>query len=133
MASSLILKNLSAPESSSTEQYEEPIRTLLTPVDNLEVLSELIIDFESLQENGFNLYEDVTAQGWNRCFDRLLGPTFPILVKEFCIHATSSNHQVTSYVMGKKIVRIEDLIGKLIRSEERRVGKECRSRWSPYH
>ena len=24
-------------------------------------------------------------------------------------------------------------LGKLHRSEERRVGKECRSRWSPYH
>src|SRR3712207_9561493 len=24
-------------------------------------------------------------------------------------------------------------IGIVIRSEERRVGKECRSRWSPYH
>ena len=24
-------------------------------------------------------------------------------------------------------------IGKWKRSEERRVGKECRSRWSPYH
>ena len=23
--------------------------------------------------------------------------------------------------------------GKTMRSEERRVGKECRSRWSPYH
>ena len=23
--------------------------------------------------------------------------------------------------------------GGLYRSEERRVGKECRSRWSPYH
>src|SRR2546422_7743822 len=23
--------------------------------------------------------------------------------------------------------------GRLLRSEERRVGKECRSRWSPYH
>ena len=23
--------------------------------------------------------------------------------------------------------------GKTTRSEERRVGKECRSRWSPYH
>ena len=23
--------------------------------------------------------------------------------------------------------------GKMTRSEERRVGKECRSRWSPYH
>ena len=25
------------------------------------------------------------------------------------------------------------LAGGLLRSEERRVGKECRSRWSPYH
>ena len=24
-------------------------------------------------------------------------------------------------------------VGTFIRSEERRVGKECRSRWSPYH
>ena len=24
-------------------------------------------------------------------------------------------------------------IGGVLRSEERRVGKECRSRWSPYH
>ena len=27
----------------------------------------------------------------------------------------------------------DDLIDAYIRSEERRVGKECRSRWSPYH
>ena len=26
-----------------------------------------------------------------------------------------------------------DVIRQVIRSEERRVGKECRSRWSPYH
>ena len=26
-----------------------------------------------------------------------------------------------------------NIIGCLDRSEERRVGKECRSRWSPYH
>ena len=31
--------------------------------------------------------------------------------------------------------RLEDAAGDkvLVRSEERRVGKECRSRWSPYH
>src|SRR5438445_3491440 len=28
---------------------------------------------------------------------------------------------------------IGKLSGELYRSEERRVGKECRSRWSPYH
>ena len=26
-----------------------------------------------------------------------------------------------------------DIVGLPKRSEERRVGKECRSRWSPYH
>ena len=29
--------------------------------------------------------------------------------------------------------KIEDYFRTLYRSEERRVGKECRSRWSPYH
>ena len=28
---------------------------------------------------------------------------------------------------------IEQALSRLHRSEERRVGKECRSRWSPYH
>ena len=32
---------------------------------------------------------------------------------------------------GKEAKKIEDI--PLKRSEERRVGKECRSRWSPYH
>ena len=30
-------------------------------------------------------------------------------------------------------VPVEAAEAKQIRSEERRVGKECRSRWSPYH
>ena len=35
----------------------------------------------------------------------------------------------------KNLQRImwEVIAGLVIRSEERRVGKECRSRWSPYH
>ena len=28
---------------------------------------------------------------------------------------------------------LADAFGRIGRSEERRVGKECRSRWSPYH
>ncbi len=31
------------------------------------------------------------------------------------------------------ILAIISAISILTRSEERRVGKECRSRWSPYH
>ena len=32
-----------------------------------------------------------------------------------------------------QVVPWTGLLGLIERSEERRVGKECRSRWSPYH
>ena len=37
-----------------------------------------------------------------------------------------------AYNPGEELVRFLESLG-LTRSEERRVGKECRSRWSPYH
>ena len=33
----------------------------------------------------------------------------------------------------KEFIAEVDSLTNLLRSEERRVGKECRSRWSPYH
>ena len=58
------------------------------------------------------------------------------------ISESGKNQQeyILSCVLGKQIVNtdgIKELIPELKRignrSEERRVGKECRSRWSPYH
>jgi len=34
---------------------------------------------------------------------------------------------------GPQVVVYDMLTNMMYRSEERRVGKECRSRWSPYH
>ena len=38
---------------------------------------------------------------------------------------------VTLRIYTRQVTATEEK--KIIRSEERRVGKECRSRWSPYH
>ena len=40
-----------------------------------------------------------------------------------------------SYILMKKTGLLVDSVWEplQLRSEERRVGKECRSRWSPYH
>ena len=40
---------------------------------------------------------------------------------------------IDSIQNGLVIDHIKAGTGMQIRSEERRVGKECRSRWSPYH
>ena len=42
-------------------------------------------------------------------------------------------HVNSSYVNGDMFFKFGLAAGKYFRSEERRVGKECRSRWSPYH
>ena len=46
--------------------------------------------------------------------------------------AVSSN-SVYATRAGLSILRRGGNAFDLLRSEERRVGKECRSRWSPYH
>ena len=55
-------------------------------------------------------------------FSGFLGAGKTTLIKKLLKEALS----------GEKVVLIENEFGE-IRSEERRVGKECRSRWSPYH
>ena len=42
------------------------------------------------------------------------------------------NSQIVQAVRSLKLTPAQ-LMAFLNRSEERRVGKECRSRWSPYH
>ena len=43
------------------------------------------------------------------------------------------NSKLTLKEYAKFIDKVREVNKKVHRSEERRVGKECRSRWSPYH
>ena len=44
-----------------------------------------------------------------------------------------AHYTTTIFMVSMSIGLCAGLITGCIRSEERRVGKECRSRWSPYH
>ena len=47
------------------------------------------------------------------------------LALDYCRDVDKNNIEVLIAIAGKA--------AHVLRSEERRVGKECRSRWSPYH
>ena len=48
--------------------------------------------------------------------------------KEICVFCQSAEHEIN---LGTCVTTA--MVCSIGRSEERRVGKECRSRWSPYH
>ncbi|XP_057448943.1 uncharacterized protein LOC130740368 [Lotus japonicus] len=79
-----------------------------------EVLCELRVDFKNIAENGLDLRPAVKLQGCEGYFNRLTGPIYDKLVKEFWKHAECDDLQVVSYVLGKKIIITERSIALLL-------------------
>lgn len=75
---------------SSINNYQEPHVldrpphiNLATPFEKLEVLCELLVDFDNLKRNVIDLTEELEKQGWGNYFKRIYGPVYTFLVKEF--------------------------------------------------
>ena len=60
--------------------------------------------------------------------DALKKLLWPLIIEQFLAIAMGMADTVMAASCGEAVVS-----GISLRSEERRVGKECRSRWSPYH
>ena len=60
-----------------------PELTLNTPVDELMLLCQTIMDFKNLKENGFYFSETLEFQGWKSFFERLISHVYPVLMKQF--------------------------------------------------
>ena len=69
--------------------------------------------------------------------DGLLENNTVVRVGLYTINVTINDRSLVAFVMSRNTSREYTMSGafgqELLRSEERRVGKECRSRWSPYH
>ena len=71
---------------------------------------------------------DDAANMWNKTKDPQYKDLWYKLIEEF-VNGTNNFKRRTVSI--DSVVEADD--GTFVRSEERRVGKECRSRWSPYH
>ena len=76
------------------------------------------------------LIQRLLKRQWVRCF-----VLFFILISIIAVIA-SSFEEMSEYkvpLFGITYISSFVFLVEYTRSEERRVGKECRSRWSPYH
>ncbi|XP_050876630.1 uncharacterized protein LOC127080344 [Lathyrus oleraceus] len=102
-----------------------PELTLHTPINELTMLCETIVDFKNLNDNIFDFTETLNVQGRNTFFERLTNTVYPVLVKQFWVHATTKKETITSYVMNRKIIITEKSIADLITHDGK--GKRIRS------
>src|SRR5256885_11571522 len=66
--------------------------------------------------------------------DNLLGKVVKVTPYLSIVNLITNNAtSLTATTLGTSALGIVNGLGDGQRSEERRVGKECRSRWSPYH
>ncbi|XP_050896109.1 uncharacterized protein LOC127102823 [Lathyrus oleraceus] len=96
----------------------EPHIHLATPFEKLEVMCETLVDFDSMRRNGVDLTDELKKQGWENYFQRLYGPVYTNLVKEFWRFADADDHYIVSYVLGVKIVITEKSIAALLGMEK---------------
>ena len=56
------------------------------------------------------------------------------IINEYALKSgDTGSPEVQIAILTARIDELNEHLKELCRSEERRVGKECRSRWSPYH
>ena len=100
---------------------------VLDNIDNHETAFTVSIDYKTTTTGISAAERALTAR---MCIDdkikpedfRRPGHMFPLIAKDGGVLARNGHTEATV-----------DLMRLRSRSEERRVGKECRSRWSPYH
>ena len=96
----------------------------MTLVSAILVLYYIVIIFFIFFFQAEDGIRDVAVTGVQTC-------ALPILITVFCLIKLAYKSLCTGKFIFDMI--FSKYIMHCIRSEERRVGKECRSRWSPYH
>ena len=79
-----------------------------------------------MADKGFNVQDKLAAVGLSLVIPGHLN-------KDTQIPVAQSTRNKTIATLRIHVERFMERIKNWHRSEERRVGKECRSRWSPYH
>src|SRR3989449_11758182 len=123
-------------------RYHQPVGTLLarsTAPGDWEQYRLNKEQLEFFRENGYlkgvRILSDEQVEIVRTELEQLMNPAHPgrHLFHEYHSNESTDPDRVVFHALGawRVLPGFHDLLWN--RSEERRVGKECRSRWSPYH
>ena len=89
---------------------------------------------EMIKDSDKHLFDMVIVWKLDRFSrDRYDSARYKVLLKKNNVRVVSATEVISSGADGILLESVLEGFAEYYRSEERRVGKECRSRWSPYH
>ena len=80
-----------------------------------------------------NWRQNRMKQFWLHSLLRIYSLVMIVVIASFAIMLSYADWDSREKEAQRVAERVTTRTVSLLRSEERRVGKECRSRWSPYH
>ena len=89
--------------------------------------------YRYVTENTFDAYLYQTIENKQKFISQVMTSRTPLRSCEDVDESVLSYAEVKALCIGDPRIKEKMELDVLTRSEERRVGKECRSRWSPYH
>ena len=104
--------------------------------DHTKYLNESIATVDKMYEMIRNImvsHDEIKGGAYNEESEVRLDGILENVFDEYRIFAEAKGVKVAVNTEPVTVFNNASLVEKLTRSEERRVGKECRSRWSPYH
>ena len=120
---------------------EPPAFTILPQGDDVARLGPVTVTFPKTPEERapdalFQIFPETKGTyAWLGARTALFQPDFPGFVRgsTYTVNVPARPEAGLPSATAKKFTVTGQLTVQQVRSEERRVGKECRSRWSPYH
>ena len=101
---------------------------------NILKLSDLLINYSTHLKPGENIFIEYEGECCLPLVKQLIRDAYAAGAKPF---VKITDNRITKEILSScdenQLKLMDDNFLNSSRSEERRVGKECRSRWSPYH
>ena len=130
----------------SADQRRELVRSNIQELYDYAIPNRETFNYHSPgQRKNRHIYDSTLVIGVQKFVSRIIGSTTPEGMSWFKFEAGSDIPEDQKEEVNKELDKASEIFFRYFnqsnyhskvqesRSEERRVGKECRSRWSPYH
>src|SRR5574344_1804769 len=124
----ILAENFVRPDEAEKIKSKKKEKGVYTVIDKVTVKLNEKLDIYQAEFSNLGIKDALISDDIVKKYDKLLVGGIWCIIKISYYYDDQEKHKIPFTVTSLEPIQMPNM-----RSEERRVGKECRSRWSPYH